>query len=210
MIYKSILKNSFLAAALIGLASTSFANGAANSEEPIELLIKFDITGAPSQMNPGAFTIGGPGYATVTTSNGAILDDKIPGLKRAELIGAEIQFQGQLTDPVVNFTCLGSSCRIEFDDGSVLESDSDNLPLSGRLAGVYGPVVNSEFNPPASTPIRILGCGGLKGTAGPMNGMVGAICFNGTFNVPDFQTNFVLTGNSNCTIVMHTPIVPVP
>lgn len=206
MDYITILRSSLIATILLIIPTlTSAAN-----EEPIELLIKFDISGNPSNTNPGAFTIGGPGYSTITTSTGAILDNKIPGLKRAVLSGAEIQFQGMLTDPVVNFTCLQNSCRIEFNDGSVLTSDSDNLPLNGRLAGVYGPVANSNFSPPTIVPIRILGCGGLKGIEGPMKGMVGSICFNGVFNVPDFQTNFTLTGSSNCTIVMHTPIVPVP
>lgn len=208
MLHFSVFKKYLLIFTLSAFTSMAFANGAGNSEEPVELLIKFDITGTPSQLNPGAFTIGGPGYATVTTSSGAILDNKIPGLKVAELTGAEIQFMGALSDPVVNFTCLANSCEISLNDGSVLVSD-DNLPLSGRLAGMYGPVANSNLTS-SSTPLRILGCGGLRGIAGPMNGMVGAICFNGTFNVPDFQTNFSLTGGSNCTIAMHTPIVPVP
>jgi len=207
---KSTIVRSILGATFLGFSVSAFADGVAENQEPVELLIKFDITGVPSQINPGAFTIAGPGYAAITTSTGAILDSKIPGLKRAELSGAEIQFQGNLTDPVVNFTCLQSSCRITLDDGSILVSDSGNLPLEGRLAGIYGPVVNDKFDPPATTPLRILGCGGLKGIAGPMNGMVGSICFNGVFNVPDFQANYSLTGGSNCTIVMHTPIVPVP
>lgn len=205
----SRLLGAFLAATILGLSASALAKGSRQGQEPVEHLIKFDISGVPSQVNPGAFTIGGPGYAAITTSSGAVLDLKVPGRKVAELSGAEIQFMGQLTDPVVNFTCLQSSCTITFGDGSVLVSDSDNLPLDGRLAGVYGPVQNSDFNA-STTPIRILGCGGLKGVAGPMNGMVGAICFNGVFNVPDFQTNFSLTGGSNCTITMHTPIVPIP
>jgi len=183
------------------------ANGVGNLQQPNEYLLKFDIVGQPTQT--GSFIINGPGYAAITTSTGTVLDNKNPGLVRARLSGAEIAFEGRLTDPVVNFTCLSNSCRIEFDDGSVLTSDSVNLPLQGRVAGVYGPINNGNLTP-SSTPIRILGCGGLKGIAGPMNGMVGSICFNGTFNVPDFQTNFALTGGSNCTIVMHTPIVPVP
>lgn len=206
MNYITIMRSSLIVAILLVMPTLAAAEKA--NQEPTELLIKFDITGTPSTMNPGAFIIGGPGYATITTSSGEILDNKIPGLKRATLSGAEIQFQGMLTDPVVNFTCLQDSCRIKFNDGSVLTSDSVNLPLDGRLAGVYGPVKNSDFN--STTPLRILGCGGLKGIAGPMKGMVGSICFNGVFNVPDFQTNFTLTGGSNCTIVMHKPIVPVP
>ncbi len=182
-------------------------NGVGNAQEPSEYLLKFDIVGQPT--GTGSFIINGPGYAAITTSTGAVLDNKNPGLMHAKLSGAEIAFQGYLTDPVVNFTCVADSCRIEFDDGSVLTSDSENLPLQGRVARVYGPVQNENLTA-SSTPLRILGCGGLKGIAGPMNGMVGSICFNGTFNVPDFQTNFSLTGGSNCTIVMHKPIVAVP
>ena len=73
--------------------------------------------------------------------------------------------------------------------------------------------MNSDFNPDgSSTPLRILGCGGLKeiSNVGDYAGMVGSICFNGVFNVPDFQTNFSLTGGSNCTITLHTPVVPIP
>jgi hypothetical protein len=211
IMFKKYMKSNLALAITLCIPMSAYAgNGVANAQEPSEFLLKFDIVGQPSQTMPGVFVIGGPGYAAITTSSGAILDNKNPGLVRAQLSGAEIQFQGQLTDPIVNFTCLQSSCQISFDDGSVLVSDAGNLPLDGRVAGIYGPVVNENFNPPASTPVRILGCGGLKGVAGPMNGMVGSICFNGVFNVPDFQTNFELTGGSNCTITLHTPIVPVP
>ena len=212
---KSHLIGTFLTTALLGISVSAYADGhghdhdKASNQEPISLIIKFDITGEPSQVNPGAFVIGGPGYAPITTASGVVLAKKIPGRQVAELTGAEIQFMGQLSDPVVDFTCLPGSCMITFDDGSVLVSDADNLPLNGRLANVYGPIDNANFTAD-TTPIRILGCGGLKGIDGPMAGMVGSICFNGVFNVPDFQTNFALTGGSNCTITMHTPIVPVP
>ena len=207
-----VLNNKIKTKAVVTLLSMipvlAFAgNGVGNLQQPNEYLLKFDIVGQPTPT--GSFIINGPGYAAITTSTGAVLDNKNPGLVRAKLSGAEIAFQGRLTDPVVNFSCVADSCRIEFDDGSVLTSDSVNLPLQGRVAGVYGPI-NNENLTPSSKPMRILGCGGLKGIAGPMNGMVGSICFNGTFNVPDFQTNFALTGGSNCTIVMHTPIVAVP
>jgi len=56
----------------------------------------------------------------ITTSSGAILDNKIPGLHIATLEGAQIQILGQMSDPVVNFTCLSSSCQITLSDGSVL------------------------------------------------------------------------------------------
>ncbi len=204
------LLTGLLAASL--MSGTAIAAGKADREQPLEYLVKFDIVGQPSQTLPGAFVINGPGFATVTTSSGEVLDDMIPGLKVAQLTGATIQFSGNLqTDPVIPFTCLAGSCTIEIG-GSTLTSDA-GVPLDGRVIPMWGPVINSNFNPDgSSTPIRILGCGGLKDISGTgeFAGMVGSICFNGVFNVPDFQTNFVLTGGSNCTITMHSPVVPIP
>jgi hypothetical protein len=200
--------------AIFGFSSAAYAG-----EEPIEMLVKFKIEGHPSEKNTGAFTVGGPGYAAITTGSGEILDTVAPGLEIATLSGAEIAFIPDPDDPdgnpmndypVINFTCLSSTCTITFKDGSVLESVPD-VPLSGRLATVWGPIGNSDLNA-NTTPMRILGCGGLRETAGKgkFAGMVGSICFNGVFNVPDFQTNFTLTGGSNCTITLHTPVVTLP
>lgn len=191
------------------LMSAASANGVGNQEEPHTLLVKFIIEGTPS--GPNTFTINGPGYATITTSSGAILDNVVPGLKVAQLSGAEITFGGQLDQPIVPFTCTSGSCNITIG-GSTFTSDA-GLPLDGRLAALWGPVMNSNFNPDgSSTPLRILGCGGLKeiSSEGDYAGMVGSICFNGVFNVPDFVTNFSLTGSSDCTITLHTPVVPIP
>jgi hypothetical protein len=211
------MKSNRIAAVLTGLLSAGLtiaatAAGNAEREQPLEYLVKFDIVGEPSQSLPGAFVINGPGYATVTTSSGEILDDIVPGLRIAQLSGATIQFAGDLrTDPVISFTCVASSCTIEIGD-STLTSNA-GVPLDGRVVPMWGPVINSHFNPDgSSTPIRILGCGGLKDVSGrgQFANMVGSICFNGVFNVPDFQTNFALTGGSNCTITMHSPVVPIP
>jgi len=206
------IKKLFIAATSLCLMTTVNANGVGGQEEPHTLLVKFIITGEPSQINPGAFTINGPGYSTITTSSGTVLDNVVPGLEIAELRGAEISFSGDLmNDPVIPFTCASGSCNITIG-GSTFTSDA-GLPLTGRLAALWGPIINSDFNPDgSSTPLRILGCGGLKEISGEGDyaGMVGSICFNGVFNVPDFQTNFTLTGGSDCTITLHTPIVPIP
>ena len=202
---------------------------AAEKIEPIDYLIKFDITGNFTGVTPYGspiFTIAGPGYSTINTSSGEVLDSKIPGLKRASLSNAQITFvQSQAGDPayVSRFTCLTSNggCRIELQDGSVLVADPE-IGLDGRLVGgtdqagnpsPWGFVANDKFDPQMGIfPQRILGCGGLKGIAGPLNGTVGAICFNGTFNVPvgptGIDVNRPLTGGSNCTISMHHPAFP--
>lgn len=202
---------------------------AAEQVEPIDFLIKFDITGTFSgvtQYGSPIFTISGPGYSTIGTSNGEILDSKIPGLKRASLSNAQITFvQSQPTDPayVSRFTCLSENggCRIEMPDGSVLVADPEVL-LDGRLVGgtdqagnpsPWGFIPNDNFDPANGVfPQRILGCGGLRGIEGPLAGTVGSICFNGTFNVPvgpnGIDVNRPLTGGSNCTISLHHPTFP--
>ena len=126
--------------------------------------------------------------------------------RSATLEGAQITFAGAPTDPIVPFTCLPGSCKITFNDGSVLVSDA-GVPLQGRAIKMWGPVVASrDFDPNGVFPTRILGCGGLKEIAGKgkLAGMVGSICFNGVLN---FNANnpSVLTGSSDCTITMHTP-----
>lgn len=198
---KSSLFKYFLLFVSAFLAQSANADNA--QSEPYELLLKFDVVGLPA--GPGSFTVSGPGYAAITTNSGAVLDNKIPGLKVAMLTNAQIQMTDPLNDPdgVVDFTCNPGSCNITLNDGSVLVADG-NLPLQGRMPMMYGTMGADDY----IVPVRILGCGGLSGIAGPMKGMVGSICFNGVFNVQDFfngSTNPQLTGGSNCTIVMHRP-----
>lgn len=195
-------------------------------------LVNTDAT-TGAVLQPPTFTINGPGFAPIVRFSGEILDYKSRFLKRATLRGAQIQFElAQAGDPayVSRFTCLtddGEGCRIEFNDGSVLVADAD-IQLDGRLiTGIIPPaapdamptdspwgfVPNNSFDPATGVlPQRILGCGGLRGhdtEGGRFAGMVGSICFNGTFNVPtnnqgiDFSRP--LTGGSNCTITMHHP-----
>ena len=214
-----IINKCLLALSLLGLTGfqpvAAKNNGVGNQVEPFEYLFKFIITGIPSEINPGAFTVSGPGYSTITTSSGEVLDNVIPGLERAKLSGAEIMLLGDpQTSLIVNFTCLPGSCTVTLDDGSVLEAD-DDVVLEGRMvtAGLWGFVDNGklDFKPPGVFPQRIMGCGGLKGVAGPLTGTVGSICFNGVFNIPgDLGGNpdAVLTGSSNCTITMHHPVNP--
>jgi hypothetical protein len=201
-----IIASGFL---VMGIILPASVMSAGNQEEPFVYLVKYDITGSPNQ--DGSFTIGGPGYSTITTSSGEVLDNIVPGLEVSQLTGAEIVFSGALTDPVIPFTCRTGTCNITLG-GSIFTSDA-GVPLDGRVVPMWGPVINSNFNPDgSSTPVRILGCGGLKeiSNEGDFAGMVGSICFNGVFNLPDFQTNFSLSGGSDCTITLHTPVVPIP
>lgn len=182
--------------------------------EPVELLIDFRISGqftGFSDTGTPVYTIGGPGFSPwYIFKSGEIVDPVFPWRKVVDLVGAQITFSNAPSDPVINFTCLPGSCSMNFRNGSVLQSDA-GVPLQGRAINFWGPVINSpDFDPQNGiAPIRILGCGGLKETAGagPYAGMVGSICFNGALNFNENDPS-VLTGSSKCTITLHTPADP--
>jgi hypothetical protein len=161
-----------------------------------------DATGTPY------YIVGGPGYAPEKIfANGEVSDEIEPERQVASLVGAQISFEGEPTDPIVNFTCLSGSCKMYLKDGGVLQSNA-GVQLEGRAINMWGPVWKSPTYDPVNgiIPIRILGCGGLKEVAGKGRyaGMVGSVCFNGVFNYNMFdQTK--LTGSSKCTITLHTP-----
>ncbi|UCE88819.1 MAG: hypothetical protein JSW10_10920 [Pseudomonadota bacterium] len=182
--------------------------------EPVELLVDFKIAGNFTGMTPvgeAIYTIGGPGYAPKKIFKSGEIPDKIQLERQVTVLqGAQITFSGAPTDPVVRFSCLPGSCRMTFNDGSVLVSDA-GVALEGRAVNFWGPVVNSPNFDPVNgiIPIRILGCGGLKEVAGKgrLAGMVGSICFNGLLNFNQFD-QAVLTGSSKCTLTLHTPANP--
>jgi hypothetical protein len=201
---------------MISQVNASGNNSARNKHqvEPVELLVDFkiggNIDGFTDQGIP-YYTIGGPGYAPNKIFKNGEISDKVKDERQVTILeGAQITFAGAPTDPVVRFTCLPGSCKMTFNDGSVLVS-SAGVELEGRAINAWGPVINSPNFDPANGifPIRILGCGGLKEVAGKgrLAGMVGSICFNGMLN---FNQNdqTVLTGSSKCTITMHTPLDP--
>lgn len=213
-----LLATSFLLTSL-GFSPVSIADDRQDSDdeksvqfEPIELLINFQIAGnftSVTSAGEAVYTIGGPGFAPdrISRKTGEISDVLDPERNVASLAGAQITFGGDPFAPVVKFGCIAGSCNMTFKDGSVLTSDA-GVPLEGRAINMWGPVINSPSFDPVNgiVPIRILGCGGLKGLPGKgrFAGMVGSICFNGqlNFNVND-QT--VLSGSSKCTIALHTP-----
>jgi len=201
-------------ALLVGFNQWVMADDHKNAQvEPIELLINFKIAGNfTGQTADGAiYTIGGPGYAPRKIFKNAEISDEVKAKRQvATLEGAQITFSGSPTDPIVRFSCVPGSCNMTFKDGSVLTSDA-GVSLEGRAINLWGPIVNSpDFDPVNGVmPIRILGCGGLKGSGpnGRYAGMVGSICFNGQLNF-NMQNQMVLTGSSKCTIALHTPADP--
>ena len=199
-------------AAALFLASQAVA--AHSQVEPVEYLIDFKIAGQLTGSTPAGelvFTINGPGFAPLWIfGSGEIMDVNPKWRKTAKLSGGQITFAGIPTDPVVRFSCIAGSCNLTLKDGAVLTSDA-GVPLEGRAINKWGPVINSpDFDPVAGiSPIRIMGCGGLKEIAGKGKAanMVGSICFNGVLN---FNRNdpTQLTGSSKCTITLHTPADP--
>ena len=211
---KTGLFSLLLLPALVTSAIADDDNKYKHQTEPVELLINYQISGNFTGMTSGGeaiYTIGGPGYAPKKIFKNGEIDDRLKANRQvAVLEGAQITFAGAPTDPVVRFGCIAGSCRMTFNDGSVLVSDA-GVPLEGRAINFWGPVINSpNFDPVGGIiPIRILGCGGLKEIAGKgrLAGMVGSICFNGMLN---FNQNdqMVLTGSSKCTLTLHTPANP--
>jgi hypothetical protein len=82
------------------------------------------------------------------------------------------------------------------------------VPLQGRALFLYRPVAPNPSSPIMT--IRMAGCAGLREVAGVgrLANHVGSICFNGVFNFDlsdPGRLPATITGNSNCTIVTHTP-----
>jgi len=189
-------------------------------KEPTELLIKFDATGSFSDSNldtgETSYSISAKGVAPEVNDKGIIKEIKISDddERIVTIKGAKITFgpfDPMNPPPIVDFNCQG--CTLTFPDGSVLISDSDNVPLIGRALFVYGPVAPNPTQ--AIATIRMMGCAGLRETAnkGPYAGMVGLICFNGVFNFDVSDPTKIpatLTGSSSCTIVLHTPMQSLP
>ena len=211
---------SFMVPAILATSLIAFTTAYAHDDnhhkqtEPVTLLVNFQIASSGvSADSTGTqyYIVGGPGYAPERILRNGVVDNELdPARKIAKLEGAQITFSGEPTDPVVNFTCLAGSCTMKFKDGSVLVSNA-GVPLEGRAINMWGPVVKSpDFDPVNGiTPIRILGCGGLKEVAGKgrLANMVGSVCFNGVLNFNQFDPT-QLTGSSKCTITMHTPMKP--
>ena len=209
-----IIKTITLWGALLG---TVCVHAEYQSSDPVELLIHFQATGQFIAFNPTSYEtsylISAKGIAPEVKDDGSIRAHDFEDHKNVIIEGAKITFgpfDPMSPPPIVNFGCEG--CTLTFPDGSVLESDT-NVPLNGRAFFLYGPVAPDPTQ--AIATIRMAGCAGLRETAnmGRYAGKVGSICFNGVFDfdVSDPTTiPATLTGSSNCTIVLHTPVTALP
>lgn len=181
--------------------------------DPITLLIKFHATGTYAGLNKKGqmvFDIRATGRVPHIMDDGVVVPRAGNSPSIATLTGAKISFANfdfSAPPKTVPFTCKG--CVLTFKDGSVLKADP-SVPLHGRALFVYGPV-NYNPNKPYAQTIRMAGCSGLRETAskGLLAGKVGSICFNGVFNFNVGNLPYSLkhiTGSSDCTITMHTPM----
>lgn len=213
----TVLLPAIMASTLMNITTAYAHDDHERQSEPVTLLVNFQIasTGISADATGTPYYIvDGPGYAPERIYRNGEVSDEIEAERQvATLEGAQITFSGAPTDAIVNFTCLAGSCKMKFNDGSVLESNA-GVPLEGRAINMWGPVYkaptyDSTDGMTGILPIRIMGCGGLRETAGKgrLANMVGSVCFNGILN---FNTNDMtdLTGSSKCTITMHSPINP--
>jgi hypothetical protein len=190
---------------------------AVESDALTELLIKFQVTGTFESFDPvrneATFTFSGPFFASAVGRDGVISDQ--PGRQLGNVVNARVQFTLGATSDTFRFTC--DECEFRFFDGSVVEPLLA-IPMEGRMLVELGPVPPPD---PALVNLRGAGCGGAKETAGrgKLANSRGALCVNGVFGFPgslptlsDPSSLVGLTGvgESDCTLVFHKPLIPVP
>jgi hypothetical protein len=186
------------------------SNTLAAANDPVNMLYDFQATGQFVSFDPASgqstYNISAVGLAPKVAGNGVIKprtgdDDRYTVVLSNALITFDA-FNPASPDPIVNFTCEG--CTLAYPDGSIMTSDP-SVPLQGRAFFLYGPVAPQADS--SIITIRMAGCSGLREIAGvgSLANKVGSICFNGSF---DFDRNnpSVIQGESNCTIIAHTPV----
>lgn len=187
------------------------SNANATTSDPVNMLYNFQASGQFQSFDPATgqstYLISAQGRAPKISSSGIVtpprtIDDDGYTVVLTDAAITFDAFNPANPAPIVNFSCKG--CKLKFPDGSTLVSDP-NVPLEGRAFFLYGPVAPNPASPVMT--IRMAGCSGLKETAGvgKLANKVGSICFNGSFNF-DMSNPTVITGESNCTIVTHTPV----
>lgn len=203
----------------------------AQADALTELLIKFQVTGTFKRFDPAAnlvtFSFAGPFYASAVGHDGLVSDS--PGRRLGEVTGATVEFTPGWNSDTFRFTC--DDCEFRFDDGSVLKPllydpatpwHRTNIPMEGRMLVELGPVPTPD---PAMIALRGAGCGGTHETAGRgrLSGQHGTVCVNGVFAFPAFLRSLspaalrdnrdrladvTGTGESDCTLVFHSPPLP--
>jgi hypothetical protein len=198
------------------------------SDALTELLVKFQVTGTFESFDPvsneATFTFSGP-FFEATVGRGGLISDR-PGQQLGDVVGARVQFTLGTSSDTFRFTC--DQCEFRFFDGAVVRPLLDDpttpqpetdIPMEGRMLVELGPVPGPD---PALVNLRGAGCGGAKETTGrgKLAGMRGALCVNGVFGFPAPLSTLLDNpvalvglrgvGESDCTLVFHRPLIPVP
>jgi hypothetical protein len=174
--------------------------------EPTTLIYRIVISGAFAGIDPQGkmlFHVSGPATVPKVTSRGVVLDPpKSPfGQFSSDLSIDPFDFASP--PPIVPWGC--GNCTLTLRDGSELTTYGP-IQMDGRALFLLGPVLDSaaSHENPNVTTIRMAGCGGIQGTAGPRAGQVGTLCANGIFSF-DASNPTTITGESHCTITLHSP-----
>ncbi|HIJ78924.1 MAG: hypothetical protein OEY01_07630 [Desulfobulbaceae bacterium] len=99
-------------------------------------------------------------------------------------------------------------------DMSEMIPGTADLLLKGRAFSGLGPVELGQLGE-MSMSVRMGGCTAVVAVDGANAGKVGSLCLNGTFTFDlsgidlddPFSSDLAGTGNTNCTVVLHTPIM---
>ncbi|MGD8633957.1 MAG: hypothetical protein PVF85_10330 [Anaerolineales bacterium] len=167
------------------------------------------VTGNP--MDPCGietilYPISGPVYATmINPSTG----ETMGAVQERGTVNAtpafDVSFFG-LAEPdwsVLPATLPWTMDTFEMSIGGSTFEIIEGMELTGRAFPGLGPVEDPMVT--GLLALRMAGCAGVRETTGMGSyaNKVGSLCLNGTFT---FQPDFVGTGVSNCTIVLHDPL----
>jgi hypothetical protein len=195
--------------AFVLVLSGSIASAGKFRSEPIVLMYRIAISGAFTGVDPGTgemtFHVSGPVTVPLLSPAGLIKDLPRPAVGQYSSDLSMNPFDFLNPPDVVRWSC--GNCTLTLADGSEFQTYGD-IPMEGRALFLLGPVAESTatHNNPNVTTIRMAGCGGIQGTKGPLAGKVGTLCANGIFSF-DATDPSTMTGESHCTITLHTPAV---
>jgi len=209
----------------IGALALAVCAGSAGATELVEKLINFKVNATLEKIdlatNSMYFRFSGPMVSSIVDPTTGHIDSD-HGQHVGEFSNALVRFTIDPSKPVTSgdfFTFSCDECRIDFDDGGVLQpiqpqfKGNDFIPMVGRGLPRLGVI---EKLADGTLRIRGAGCGGTQETAGKGDAanMRGIICMNGSFGLPyiptdlskvDIATFPVMRGESDCSIYLHSP-----
>ncbi len=166
------------------------------------------ITGDPQDpcgVETILYPISGPVYATMVNPSTGETMGAVQERGTVEATPAfDVSFFGLSGDwSLLPATLPWTMNQFQMSIGGSTFEIIDGMPLTGRAFPGLGPVEDPMVT--GTLALRMAGCAGVRETTGMGRyaNKVGSLCLNGTFT---FQPDFVGTGVSNCTIVLHDPL----